>query len=494
MSLDPRTPVLVGTGQLVQRDVDPSAALEPAALMAEALQRAADDAGAPRLLAQAGSIRILHLVSWAYADVGRAVASRLGIDPRESLITATGGNGPQMLVTRTAADIQSGALDVALIASAETVGTRLRARKAGVHLPWTPLDRDAAGQQTVIGQERPGLHDLESAAGLDGPTTVYPLFENAVRVARGETVAEHQQRIARLWSRFSEVAAANPFAWSPEAHTAGALATASPDNRPIAFPYTKLLTANIQTDQAAALILCSVEAAEAFGIGRDRWVFPLAGADAFDHWWVSSRRDLHSSPAIAACGRGVLTAAGVDIDDVAHLDLYSCFPSAVQIAAAELGLPDDDPARPLTVTGGLTFAGGPANGYVTHSIATMAGRLREHGGLGLTTAVGWYLTKHAAGLYSSEPPSSAFAAVDAQAAADADAGPPRGFGAEPGDVARQPATVESVTVVWNRDGTADRGIAACLLPDSTRTWHTTRDADECAWLTTDDAIGSSIAL
>jgi acetyl-CoA C-acetyltransferase len=493
MPLDPRTPVIVGVAQLRQRDVDPADALEPAALMAEALEQAASDAGSRAALDRAQSVRVVGLVSWGYGDVGRAIAARLGIEPAESLTTATGGNSPQMLVTRTAADIQRGAVDVALVVSAETVSTRLRAAKAGVFLPWTPLDRDGAKQQMVIGEERPGLNDIEQQAGLEGPTSVYPLFENAIRAARGERVDEHQRRIATLWSRFSEVAATNPVAWQPEAFTPDELATPSPDNRPIAFPYTKLLTANIQTDQAAALIMCSAEAASSLGIERDRWVFPLAGADAYDHWWVSSRRDLHSSPAIGACGRGVSEGAGVPLADVTHVDLYSCFPSAVQVAAAELGLAVDDPARPLTVTGGLTFAGGPANGYVTHSIAAVASRIREHGGTGLTTAVGWYLTKHAAGLYGAVPPAGGFRAVDAQSAADADAGPPRPYVAA-SDAAGATVTVESVTVIWKRDGTADHGVAACLLPDGTRTWWTTHDADECAWLTTDDAIGSRLTL
>ena len=70
----------------------------------------------------------------------------------------------------------------------------------------------------------------------------------------------------------------------------------------IAYPYTKLLTANMQVDQGAALIMCSVAAAQSAGIARDRWVFPLSGADADDHWFLSHRADFHSSPAIRLAG------------------------------------------------------------------------------------------------------------------------------------------------------------------------------------------------
>ena len=172
-----------------------------------------------------------------------------------------------------------------------------------------------------------------------------------------------------MWARFSEVAAVNPYAWSPRTRTAEELRTIGPANRMVAFPYPKLFNANDRVDQGAALILCSVEAARSAGVPEDRWVFPLSGADASDHWFLSHRHDLHSSPAIRLAGAGALRLAGVGVDDIAHLDLYSCFPCAVQIAAHELGIAVDDPDRPLTVTGGLGFAGGPGNNYVSHAIA-----------------------------------------------------------------------------------------------------------------------------
>ena len=107
------------------------------------------------------------------------------------------------------------------------------------------------------------------------------------------------------------------------------------------------------------------------------------------------------------------------------IDVYSCFPSAVQVAANELGLPIGDPSRPLTVTGGLTFAGGPWNNYVTHSIATMAERLVANPGQrGFITANGGYLTKHSFGVYGTEPPSHEFRWEDVQS--DVDREPTRG--------------------------------------------------------------------
>ena len=127
----------------------------------------------------------------------------------------------------------------------------------------------------------------------------------------------------------------------------------------ISFPYPKLCTANMQVDQGAGYIVCSVEAARAAGVPEERWVFPLAGADAHDHWFISHRPELHRSPAIRLAAGAAFALAGVGPDDLGPIDLYSCFPAAVQMAAREIGLPVDDPGRPLTLTGGLTFGGGP---------------------------------------------------------------------------------------------------------------------------------------
>jgi acetyl-CoA C-acetyltransferase len=214
-------------------------------------------------------------------------------------------------------------------------------------------------------------------------------------------------------------------------------------------------------------------------------VFPVAGADANDHWYVSSRWDLHSSPAIAAAGRAALRHATIGADDVAHVDLYSCFPAAVQIGAAALGVPLD---RTLTLTGGLTFAGGPGNNYVTHSIATLVERLRDRSvddELGLVTGLGWYVTKHSVGLYGTTPPRDGFRAADAQP--EVDALPRRALVA---DADGAVVVVETYTVTHDRDGAPVTGIVACRLPDGARTWATTGEPAALEELTTSsDVIG-----
>jgi acetyl-CoA C-acetyltransferase len=429
-------------------------------------------------------------LSWRYANPGLLVAERLGIEPRELALTVIGGNNPQTVVSRTALQIAAGELDVVLVAGAECTATRVAARRDPGRpvLPWTTQPDDTPAP-VVLGEGRDPVTEVELARGLDRPNRVFPLFENALRAAAGESVDEHQRVVSELWARLSAVAAGNPAAWSRRARTPEEIRAVSPSNQMVAFPYPKLMNANDRVDQGAALIVCSVEAARRAGVPRDRWVFPLSGADAHDHWFLSQRLDLRSSPAIRLAGRAALELAGAAIDDVAHLDLYSCFPCAVQIAAAELGVAVDDPARPVSVTGGLTFAGGPGNNYVTHSIATMARRLRATpGSLGLVTGLGWYATKHAVGVWSTDPPQHGFRHARPQEAVDATARRTSAPDFE-GD-----ATVETYTVVHDRDGAPEHAVLALLTGDGRRTWGTVSDPDAMSSLEEREGCGRRARL
>jgi len=389
--VDPRTPVLVGTGQLSQRVDRGEPELEPVDLLVEATKQAERDTEGPdgKVLAAVDSVRMVSTLSWRYRDPARLVAERLGLDVRHTVYTHAGGQTPQALLSRTCRDIIDGKLDVALIGGAEAWRTRMSWRARGERPAWTRQPDDVAPTE-MFGTDLAMVSELEQERGVFMPVQVYPMFESALRAADGRSPEEHRLRVSELWARFSEAAAGNPNAWIQQRYSAEAIRTAGPDNRMIGLPYPKLMNSNNAVEQAAALLVCSVETAERLAVPRDRWVFVHAGADAADTIHVSNRADLYSSPAIRQAGRAALELGGAGIDDIAHIDLYSCFPSAVQVAAAELGLSVDDAIaghRPLTVTGGLSFAGGPWNNYVTHSIATMANRLRqEPGSLGLVAA------------------------------------------------------------------------------------------------------------
>jgi acetyl-CoA C-acetyltransferase len=249
----------------------------------------------------------------------------------------------------------------------------------------------------------------------------------------------------------------------------------------VGFPYTKRMVSNPDVDMAAGCIVCSVERAGSLGVPRDRWVFPHAGTDGRDRL-MSERAGFTSSAAIGVAGNRALELAGVGIDDVAHLDVYSCFPSAVQLALGELGI---DPGRQLTVYGGLCFAGGPWNNPVGHAIASMVGVLRDDpGSRGLVTANGGNVEKHAFGVYSTEPPDGGFRWERPQDEIDAVGG------REVSETYEGSVTLEAWTVMHERDGSMSRGHAACLTPDGVRVWGVTDDADTMKRFESEDMVGA----
>ena len=363
-------PVLVGISQLDQRVGELSQAREPVDLMIDAVRAAAEDAGAPALATQADSVRVMRGF-WRYQNPARAVCEAIGNAGAETGLTPFGGNYVQRVLNRSALDIQAGRHDVIIMTGAECGYSQARARRAGTKLRWRDID---GTPDLYIGEDGEMGHPVELALGIRRASQMYAIFETARRHRLGESVDAHLQRISELWAGFSRVAANNPHAWIREARTAEEIRTPSATNRPVTFPYPKLMNANNNVDQAAALILCSEAKARALGIPRDKWVYPWTGTDAKDHYLASNRDNFHSSPAIRIAGGRTLEAAGLTPGQLDFVDLYSCFPVAVQVAAAELGL---DPARALTVTGGLTFAGGPLNNYVMHAIARMAELLRD---------------------------------------------------------------------------------------------------------------------
>ncbi|MEU4689280.1 crotonase/enoyl-CoA hydratase family protein [Actinoplanes sp. NPDC023714] len=483
--IDAWTPVIVGVGQVSERSTDPRGA-DPVSLAVRALHAAEQDCGASGVLAAADSVAWVPSVSWQYADGAALIAAAVGATPAETVRSSTfGGDGGLRLINDAAAVIASGHAGVVLVAGAEAAATAAAAEKAGRALGW-PGQPAGTAPSRVVGRDLEPNNEPETAAGLVAPIWMYALIESAIRARSGLSPADHLARITALWSRFSEVAAGNEHAWLPHRRTAQELATPDGENRLISAPYSKLLTAHLQVNQATGTILCSAAAAASLGIPQDRWVFPHAGAHATDEWFVTERSSLASSPAIRAAGRAVLGHAGIDISDITHVDLYACFPSAVEIAAEELGLPLDDPDRPLTVTGGLTFAGGPGNNYSGHSVANLVPLLRaDPAASGLATALGWYATKHAAAVLSATPPARPFADVDADLRRDR---PParRALSSYTG-----PAVLEAYTIPYERDGRPSAAVITALTPDGDRV---VRRIPDPAPFLTGDPLGWTLDL
>jgi acetyl-CoA C-acetyltransferase len=478
----PRTPVLIGYGQVNQHDETPG--VEPVDLMAEAARAAAD----PRVLQAVDSVRIVNILSWRYRDPGRLLAQRINADDATTRYTGVGGNVPQTLVNQACLDIQAGRADVVLIAGAETFRTRTRLRNRGEKPNWTS-EGESVPFAEGANEGEPLVGPAETRIELNRAPYFYAMFEQALRIDAGERPDAHRARIGELWARFSAVAAGNPHAWSRKALPGEEIWQPGTDNRMISFPYTKWMNSNNMVDQGAVIILASAEKATYLQIPSERWVFPYAGTDAHDTYAIAERGELHRSPAIRIAGRRALELAGVGVDDLDLIDVYSCFPSAVQVAAAELDLSLDDTDRPLTVTGGLTFAGGPWNNYVTHSIATMAERLVANPGQrGLITANGGWLTKHSFGVYGTQPPQHEFRWEDVQSTVDA----------EPTSKAEVEwsgsGTVEAWTTPYDRSGAPEKVYLAVRTPNDSRTLAVIIDTGEAEATVREDIAGATVTV
>lgn len=479
MTLDPRTPVIVGAGLVNDRDRH----AEPIGMMVAATDQALDDAGGARLRERLEAVRVVWGV-WPYRDPGRLVAERIGVAHARTTITTLGGNQVYDLVADTAARIAGGELAAAVVCGAETLRTRRHDRAAGRRSEYV-AEPDTARPDEVFGSDRPLSTDAERAIGVDQAVHFYAMAETAIRHRNGESVEQHRDRIAALWAAASDVAAVNPDAWTRRAFTAAEIATPSPANRPVAAPYPKLMTSNLDVDQGGAVIVCSAAVAEQAGVPRDRWVFPWSAAAASDHPYPTNRWALDESPAMRLAGRRALALAGLGVDDCALMDLYSCFPSAVQVAQRELGVPAD---RPFTITGGLTFAAGPLNCYCLLPLVRAVRLLRDRPDeRAFLTGNGGYFTKHSMLVLGGSPPGS-FRSESVQA--EVDRLPARPDPA--GDAG--PATIEAYTVAFDREQRPERAILACLDAGGSRRWAQSRDGAIMRALLDDDLCGAAVDI
>ena len=448
MSAAERTPVLIGVGALTQREADPTRALEPARLMQRALEQAADDAGSRQWLERADAIAVPRGF-WDYADPGRLVADALGAKGARSQLAEIGVL-QTTLFARAGQAIRDGEADVVLVTGGEAKQRALLAERDGQ--PAALTRQQGAAPDEVWRPEADILSPVELASQLGTPVRQYAVIENALRAAEGQGLAAHRDDVARLWSRMSEVAASNPDAWLRERVAPEAIRDASATNRMLAFPYTKLHTSQWNVDQAAGLIFASAAAARTAGVPESQWVHPRAVAESNAMLPLVRRAELHRCPAFAVAGRRALERAGLRVADLEHVELYSCFPVAVRVQQRELGLAK---GRPVTLTGGMAFAGGPLNHFVLQAAVALARRLRvEPGSNGLLTAVSGMLTKQGVSVWSSRA-GAAFAADDVGA-----------------DAARETATVDvadafagrarvaGYTVLFERDGPADTLVLA----------------------------------
>lgn len=476
--------VLIGVGQCVQRDVDPSRARGPVELMADAALAAAEDTTLGRgFLSKVDLVATVDAFAWSPLNPARLVADAVGATPARLVMSTVGGNTPQAYVNWLSDEIRAGKAGTCLVTGVNVVASMMKARAADKRLAW-PTGGEGPAER--FGDFKEGSDEYENAHGLFLPANTYPLFENALRHRRGLDAKTHNRRIGEMFARFTETAARNPYSWFPVARSAEEIATPSDTNRIVSFPYTKYMNAVMAVDQSAAVLLTSAAEARRLGVPEDRWVWFLGGGAASeDPWLVSQRPRFDACPSMSFAAEQALSRAGLVAGDLDFFDLYSCFPVAVELACEGLGLSETDP-RGLTLTGGLPYFGGPGNNYTLHGIAAMAEALRtKPGSSGLVTANGWYLTKHAAGVYSSAPPSRAPRPEPEASSARHPEGPVTVTRTPEG-----PATIETFTVVHGRSGEPETGIVVGRLEGGERFLaHTPEDRTVLEELMNREAIG-----
>ncbi len=398
MTIDPRTTCIIGVAQGIVRPEDgPSP--EPLDLWVDVVARAFDDSGAAGVAPRVDGLHVVYCQSWDYDDPAGRLAARLGIAPALRRYSGIGGTTPQVLVDQAATRLGSGETSVEVVVVGEAIATVKQAYKAGTPPSWGHPP-PVKVRFPFEAPPPPG----EKAHKIQAAWLTFAMRDIARRAAMGVDVAEYRQQLAAMMSRLTDVAASNPYAWFPFSQDAAQVGEVRPDNRYVADPYTKRMCSMLDVDLSAAVVLTTHEVADQLGVPADRRVYLHASAHGEDPLAVAAHVDLGRSAALAQVTSRALGDAGVAVDDLAHFDLYSCFPASLGFAKDALGLADDDP-RPLTVTGGLPYAGGAGSGYLVNALAAMTDALRsDPGSYGLVTGIGMHLTKHVAGVYSTSPP------------------------------------------------------------------------------------------
>ena len=455
---DDRIPVIVGIGEIADRPAEIAQGLEPLALLEAALKRAAEDAGAP-LLSDIDSLDIVNFLSWRYDAPEKLLAARLGAKPKHNYYGPVGGESPIRYLHEAAQRIARGESKVAAVCGAESQGTATKAARAKIDLPWTPFAHHVEEPKRGAAFQKP----LAVTLGVFRPVTVYPLYESATSAHWGQTPREAMHESGALWARYSAVAATNPQSWMTRAVSAETITTPSPENRLIAWPYTKFQVANPTVNMGGALILTSLAHARSLGIAESKMIHIHGGASAEEKRDYLERDQFVESHAQNAVLQSVMNLVGGDGNMFDAIELYSCFPCVPKMARRTLRLGDD--VMP-TVTGGLTFFGAPLNTYMTHAACAMVRRLRDGGKLGLLYGQGGFVTKHHTLVLSPHAPTKPLSQeTSVQAVADAARHPVPAFDAMPSGTGK----VEAFTVLYGANAAPDYGVVMLRTDNESRT-------------------------
>ncbi|QDS69096.1 hypothetical protein FKW77_010182 [Venturia effusa] len=492
-----KTPIIVGVGDIKNRSQAIEDAVEPANLMLRAIQNAFKDT---RLSCENGlelwrsidSVDVVATWTWEYEDLPGLLSQKLGIKPKHKYYSPHGGNQPVKLLDQAAKRISLGETKVAIVTGGEALAS-LTACAAANKMPppgWTKPKND--GKIVFSPTNRELGSNLGAVHSIGAPIHVYPLYENAFRAYRGQTIQQNNAESAKLYGDFAKVAEKNPVAWNygKPAETEATIGTVAKKNRMICFPYPLLMNAFNTINLAGACILTSTEYAKELGVPESRWVYPLAGAgtqDASNFW---ERPDYHSSPSISRSIDATLTGSKLTKEQIDLYDFYSCFPIVPKIACNHLNLSITNPEKPITLLGGLTSFGGAGNNYSMHAVTEMTRQLRtQRANTGLILANGGVLSYQHCIVLSSHAPRTPYPVKTPLPETITDIPVPPIEGQPEGE-----AVIETYTVEFNRDNTPRLGhIIGRLTSSGARFLANHGDAETLRQLasTTREPIGRS---
>ncbi|MBI4777069.1 MAG: hypothetical protein HY788_23300 [Deltaproteobacteria bacterium] len=481
-----RRVVVAGWGQITQRKEQKERLLEPVGLMRECSLLAGDLAGDRELVEKIDGIMTPRIMSCCYPNSADLLARELGASSRFKFVSKIGGNSPQSLVNKAAGMIARGELDSVLISGAETFYPRSKAACGSQNRLLGPADQE-------ITDDMIGSTKLEESHGLTLPIHGFPLYETAFWAESGLDKEAYFAKVGTSWAEFNEAAVNNPYAWTQTPLTGREIVTPGPTNRYIVFPYTLYMTSLLTADLGSAILLMSEEKARRTAPGGRNTVYFMGGGYAEDRQrFFIHKTNFTTSPPMKAAAEKALNRSRLSIDEIRCFDLYSCFPCAVTMARRMIGISPTDP-RPQTLTGGLGFFGAPANNYTTHAIASLAEEIasgrKENG---MVTALGWFMHKHAAGVYGAEPPDTALDTHDLEddkaflAGADpVEADPtPRGKG-----------MIDTYSIPFSRDGSPLYAIVYGKTEAGKRfVANTPPDPDMFRRLCTENQVGRAVRL
>ena len=452
-------PIIIGVAQYTQPK-ETAQAVDPLSLMVKTGQMALNDVGTEDIKEFIDTIYMINIFSWSYEDAPSELSKLLGIKPVQKVYMPDGGNTPQTMVNRAAKAIYSGKSQAILITGGEAHYTASRTSLTPRNWPKRkkPLYME--------GKRWNGINKFENHYKMIFPSCSYAIFETAIRAASGRSLEEHKRYIGELFERFAKIASKNPNSWTKRAYTAEEITTATPENRNVNYPYTKRMCSNMFVDQAATLIMTNEKIAEKFKIDKKHWIYLMGCADLKNIHEITRRPKLHDSPASREGSRLALEQAGLTLDNIDKFDLYSCFPSIVEIMMKEIGIPEND-TRDLTVTGGNPFFGGPWSNYTMHAIVTTINLIRKNPSLKImVVANGGYNNKQSFGIYGTDLPVKLWGDNDeakVQQSILAQILP------EPVEEANGQLTIEGYTFVYDRKGYPRRGVVIGHLENSRRT-------------------------